>query len=103
MCNYAVAHFEFDDCAIDLLLNLIHPILAFAKRPLEGQIIFEFVDCPKLAEAFSATGIFTIASREELNRPLLQEMWKDLTLAEQKSVRYFRPKRVGDLIFNYWD
>jgi hypothetical protein len=89
--------------AIAVLVNYIRPIIAFAKWPAEGQIISEYIDCPKLAEAFLEVGQYTIPSSEELNRPLLREMVKRLAPAEQKSVRYFRPERVGDVVFNNWD
>ena len=50
VCSFAVASFEFSDGQhVALLLNVVYPVIAFAKCPVEGQIIFEYVDCPKLA------------------------------------------------------
>jgi hypothetical protein len=103
MRNYAAAHFVSSDRSISCLLNLIFPILAFVNFPNEGQIVFEYTDAPNLSKAFSDFGICTIPSAEELNRPLIQDMWTELAAAEQKRIRYFRPKRVGDVIFNFWD
>jgi hypothetical protein len=101
--NYAMARIQFSDNVVVVLVNSIRPIIAFAKCPAEGQITFEYIDCPKLADAFLAVGEYAIATSEELNRPLLREMCKNLASAELKRVRYFRPKRVGDVVFNYWD
>jgi hypothetical protein len=103
ICNFAVANFELSDAALALLLNVIHPIVAFAKPPIEGQVIFDYVDCPKLAEAFRSFGPYSIANSAELSQQLVHDMCKDLAPAEIKSVRYFRPSRVGEVIFNYWD
>lgn len=103
ICNYAIARFEFSDAAVAVLLNVAYPILAFAKCPKEGQIVFEYIDSPKLAEVFRTLGEYSVATSEELNRPLVRGMCNDLAPWEQKRVRYFRPKRVGDVIFNYWD
>ena len=70
---------------------------------MEGQITFEYIDCPQLASAFLEVGEYTIATSEELNRPLVREVCKNLSAWERERVRYYRPRRVGDVIFNYWD
>ena len=103
VCNYAIARFEFPDSTVAVLLNAVHSVVAFAKWPAEGQGAFEYIDHPRLADAFQALGDYVIAPSEELNRPLVREMCKDLAPTEKKRVRYFRPSRVGDVIFNYWD
>ncbi len=105
--NYAVARIRFSDNNVVLVLvlvNQVRPIVAFAKAPsVEWQITFEFIDCAKLADAFLEVAEYIIAASEELNRPLLREMCKDLAPREKQGVRYYRPARVGDVIFNYWD
>lgn len=101
--NYSMAHFQFSDTVVAVLVNRIRPIIAFAKWPVGGQIIFEYIDCPILADAFLSVGEYTIATSEELDRPLLREMCSELSPWEQEQVRYFRPRRVGEVIFNYWD
>jgi hypothetical protein len=78
-CNYAMARFEFSDTPLAVLLNVVHPIVAFAKWPGEGQLIFEYIDCPRLAEEFRIFGQYTVATSEDLNRPLLRDMCKDLS------------------------
>jgi hypothetical protein len=103
VCNFAVAYFEVSDTVVALLLNVVYPVIAFANCPVEGQIIFEYVDCQKLAEEFRSLGEYTIATCSELNQPLVRELWKDLSPVEAKRIRYFRPARIGDVIFNYWD
>jgi hypothetical protein len=101
--NFAMAHIQFSDCVVAVLLNSVRPILAFAKCPAEGQIVFEYIDHPRLAEAFLALSEYTIAAKAEMDMPLVQAMCKKLAPSEQKRVRYFRPARLGDVIFNHWD
>jgi len=103
VCSYALARLEFSESIIAVILNLFYPIIAYAKCPKEGQTILEFIDCQKLTEIFSTFDKYWIATSEELNHPLGREMCANLSAAELKRVRYFRPKRVGDVIFNYWD
>jgi hypothetical protein len=102
-CNYAIARFEFPDSTVAALLNAVHPILAFANWPADSEFALEYIDCPKLAEAFQALGGYQVATSEELNQPLVREMCNGLTATEQDHIRYFRPRRFGDVIFNYWD
>lgn len=101
--NYAMARIVFSNGVVAVFVNSVRPIIAFATDPAEGQIAFEYIDCPKLAEAFLAFGEYTIATSDELKTPLLREMWKKLAPAEQKRVQYFRPRTVGEVLFNYWD
>jgi hypothetical protein len=102
-CNYALARFVFSDSAVVALLNEVYPVLAFANCPLEWEVLFAYVDSPNLAEVFATYGQYTVVSSEELNCALTLDMCKDLSPSELKRVRYFRPQRVGDVIFNYWD
>jgi hypothetical protein len=100
--NYSMAVIGFSDVSIAVLLNKLYPILGFAKPPTDGQIDFEYINSP-LADFFKTQGTYNVAGAEELNRPLLRELCKDLTPNELKQVRYFRPTSVGAVVFNYWD
>jgi hypothetical protein len=102
-CNYALAVFDFSDTSVAVLLNEVFPLLAFAVPPAEGQVLLEFVDFPKLAAEFERWGNYTILQAVELLEPLTREMYQELAPMEQKTIRYFRPQRVGDVIYNCWD
>jgi hypothetical protein len=101
--NFTIARFDFSNSTVAVLLNVIHPIVGFANWPTESQILFEYIDHQRLAEVFGTLGNYTVATCKELNQPLLREMCRELTPTELKQVRYFRPERVGDVVFNYWD
>jgi len=102
-CNYAIAFFKFSDSAVAVLLNAVYPIIAFATWPTGHEVHFNYIDHPKLAEAFRELGDYVIAHGDEVNQPLLRNMCKELTPTERKSIAYFRSRRVGDVIFNQWD
>ena len=101
-CNYALAVFTRHDLTIAAALNGVFPLLAFAIPPTEGQVVLDFADCPELGIAFEQFG-YKVLPAVELARPLTHEMWQGLAPHERKDVRYFRPERVGDVIYNYWD
>ena len=101
-CNYALAVFTRHKETIAVVLNGVFPFLAFVIPPAEGQIELDFADCPELGTAFEQLG-YKVLPAVELARPLAREMWQGLAPHEQKDVRYFRPRRVGDVIYNYWD
>ena len=101
-CNYALAVFTRRKETIAAVLNGVFPLLAFVIPPTDGQLELDFIDCPGLGTAFEQLG-YKVQLAVELRRPLTQEMWQGLAPHEQKDVRYFRPRRVGDVIYNYWD
>jgi hypothetical protein len=101
-CNYAAAVFARREEAIAAALNGVFPLLAFAVPPADGQFDLDFTDCPELGTAFEQLG-YTVLPSAELVAPLTHEMWRGLAPHEHKDIRYFRPRRVGDVIYNCWD
>jgi hypothetical protein len=102
-CNYALALIELRDKTVAVVLNEVFPMLAFAVPPTDGQARLDFADCPDLAVEFERLGSYTRLTAEYLNQPLTSEMCGELAVHELKHVRYFRPPRVGDVVFNHWD
>jgi hypothetical protein len=102
-CNYALALIGLHEETVAVLLNGVLPLLAFAVPPADGQIRLHFIDRLELAAEFERLGGYTVLSATNLNQPLLREMCRELAPHEQKRVKYFRPQRVGDVVFNHWD
>lgn len=75
---------------------------AGVRHPADGQVDLDFVDCPELGAAFERLG-YTVMPAAELARPLTQESLQGLASHELNQVRYFRPRRVGGVIYNLWD
>ncbi|KGM45228.1 hypothetical protein P9D43_22580 [Neobacillus niacini] len=90
-----------------ILLNEHYPYLAFASVVEFGKI--NFIDVPELKQFRS---LYKVLSVRELNEPLvlnpnskegILQNENDLNSAELEQVAYWKPKRIGEVIFNYWD
>jgi hypothetical protein len=87
---------------VRVLCNAHYPIVVFATRAThEGDMRLEFSDCPELAEALGVG--FSIITRQEACAGVTDELVAELGEAELLQMRYWRPQRIGDVIFNYWD
>lgn len=83
---------------IYILLNAHNPLLAFASIVQFDQI--KFIDDSLLYDLFRP--YYQILNTEELNKPLSQfenELYSD----KLKQVAFWKPNRIGDIIFNHWD
>lgn len=90
-----------------ILLNKHYPYLAFASVVEYGKI--NFIDVPELKQLRS---LYKVLRVEELNEPLvlnpdskegILQKENDLNRAELEQVAYWKPNRIGEVIFNYWD
>jgi hypothetical protein len=81
------------------LLNLI----AFVQVT-DGHVRppLAFTERPSLAQIFAENG-FQVLSAAELRHPLAVSDLSELTAAEHKQIRYWKPATAGELLFNYWD
>lgn len=91
-----------------ILLNEYYPYLGFASV-VEFENI-KFIDVPDLSREFSS--FYKVLSVNELHKPLVikQNSEKiiiqndnDLNSAELEQVAFWKPERIGEVIFNYWD
>jgi hypothetical protein len=85
------------------LLHSHLPVIAFAATPIIAGVPLQFLDCLELARAFSNFGMYEVTSASELERPFSQDDLIDLSDAELAQVKYWKPRRIGDVAFNYWD
>lgn len=101
--NYAISTFVVTRQTIDLLINLHHPVIAFAEAgpiPLD-QIRFR--DCLELAWAFREFGNYQLGPAIYWESKVTAESLCDLSDAELSQVAYWKPQRLGDIVFNLWD
>jgi len=102
--NFHEASVSWNDGAgkARVLCNAHHPIVAFASPVTgEGDTRIEFVDCPELASAFDAG--FHILNHKEASAAISPEALVQLSEAELVQMRYWDPRTIGDLVFNFWD
>ena len=87
---------------VRVVCNAHHPIVAFTALPAyDRETRLRFVDCPELAEALS--GEYSIVSGSDACAAVSAELIAELGEAELIQLRYWKPQRIGDVIFNYWD
>jgi hypothetical protein len=96
--NFFNAEVTYQNKKLHILLNAHYPYVAFAANVDFHQITF--IDQPQLAGLFNA--YYQILSTEELNK---QHILKDSKLdsSELSQIAYWKPERIGDIIFNCWD
>ncbi|MEL7167979.1 MAG: hypothetical protein AAGN64_01385 [Bacteroidota bacterium] len=113
--NFHAGFVEFDrDRRQAILCNLQASFVCFSsydalvfdgshtdRYPLRGAP--EFEDCPELAATLTRYHPYTILSAELLNTRPTAEHLVHLGKAELKQFRYWKPDRLGDVIFNRWD
>ena len=102
--NFHEATLSFPDHPeqVRVLCNAHYPIVAFcrpAARP--GDVKPEYIDCPELAAQLR--GAFTVLNAAEAGAAVSSEWTANLGEAELDQMRYWKPQRIGDVIFNYWD
>ncbi|QIZ09381.1 hypothetical protein HFZ78_24075 [Priestia megaterium] len=91
-----------------ILLNAYYPFLAFASVVNFGEI--KFIDEPQLHKEFSP--FYSVLDTKELNGKVIIKLGSkkciiqnenDLNSAELEQLAYWKPERIGDVIFNHWD
>lgn len=91
-----------------ILLNAHYPLLAFASVVSYGKI--DFFDEPHLNKELSP--FYIVLRKEELNESIIInsdskkftiQNENELNSAELKQLAYWKPERIGDVIFNHWD
>jgi hypothetical protein len=103
-CNFHEARFLFEHDAVSVraLCNAHFPIVAFAEPPLdECDLRLQFIDCPSLGEVFLEE--FSVLSKAEACACVTPESVAELGDAEQREFSYWKPQRLGEIIFNCWD
>lgn len=91
---------------IYILLNQYYPYLAFASD-LNGKITF--IDQPELSEQFSA--FYNVLDKQVLNGAVLLKLGSKMILqndnelnrTELDQIAYWRPERIGEIIYNFGD
>jgi hypothetical protein len=86
-----------------VLCNTILPLIGFAQSGAPGYFQPEFRDASVLAAAFAEVGGFEVLRAKFLESYPTAELLADLSAVELEQVRYWRPQRIGDIVFNHWD
>jgi hypothetical protein len=108
--NFVMAVLDLPNRPLAILMNHHFPIIGLAVAPQDGNIgLPHFVEhgandgSSTIAEYFQAAGKYQVLNRADLEQPLCERDLALLAPAEAMQIRYWRPYRVGDVIFNFWD
>ena len=88
---------------LTVLCNATHPYLAFVAPGAFGFTALEFIAPVSLASAFASMTEFQPLDAVWLGAELRADLLVDLASAELEQVKYWKPQRIGDLVFNCWD
>ena len=99
--SYLSAVLDSGDASIAVLCNRVHPYLGF----VQGEALPIVAHGPAfLSYNGSSDWIgFSLLDAAFLNADLTSEMLGALAPCELRQIRYWKPARVGDVIFNFWD
>lgn len=102
--NFAMAVIGLAAGPIAILLNCHFPIIGFAIPPdNRDSSPLRFVDCEMLANVLNQTRGYEVVSRNELERVVEPCELRRLLPVEIEQAEYWKPQRVGDVVFNFWD
>ncbi|MCY2992182.1 MAG: hypothetical protein NTY19_30515 [Planctomycetota bacterium] len=101
--SFGLAVLQLRNQTIAVLLNDHYPVIAHAGPPADGDLQLRFVDAPDLATVFRACSVCEVLESCDLTVPLTPEACRHLARPELKQVDCWKPRRVGDLIFNFGD
>jgi hypothetical protein len=106
--NFYKAELDLNDESIFILLNSSYPIVAFASSVEYFNIKFVDHSLSSVVDAFSYG--FRVATAKELNeclaideRTLTVLNENSLNKSEMRQIFYWKPKSVGEIVFNFWD
>lgn len=93
---------------LHILFNKYYPMVAFASNLEYGSVTF--IDNSALSERFCS--YYQVLSCKELNKPVsiklgaktcLLQNENELSQVELEQVAYWKPRTIGEIVFNQWD
>jgi hypothetical protein len=101
--NFVSLVLELAERRVAVLLNAHYPVVGFAEPPRESERRLRFVDIPKLVEVFRNLGVYQVLEASDLEGSATGVDSSHLGPAGLEQIRDWKPARVGDLDFNFWD
>lgn len=96
--SYYQANITYEGRTIYVLLNRFYPLIGFSST---NPLVYTFIDEPVLAKMFSP--LYQVIPAEELNEVLDIAKQPYLNKADRQEISSWNPRRVGEVIFNFWD
>jgi hypothetical protein len=99
--NYHRVILRLRDDAIAVLCNAHVPWIAFAEA--SDDVALRFREATALASRIKDALPCEVVSLSSLEALPDAELLANLGAVEREQIRYWRPQRLGDIIFNFWD
>ena len=96
--NFYFAKLSRHDHSVFILQNIHYPCIAFARRDNFDRFIL--TSRPEWLQLSEGSGRFL--SPDELNQDW-RGLCEELSSEELGQIRYWKPRTVGEIIFNTWD
>ena len=103
VANFTGLTLDLPGGRVAVLINLHHPIVAFAEAGEFDEGRIRFIDAPALARHLDAGGGYLVLAAQEAASPVGEASCRLLARAELTQVRYWRPRCIGEVAFNRWD
>ncbi len=99
--NFHQTEIQIGERSIAIICNRSFPVVAFVRTPVEMDEVHP-IDLVEFVDPVRDFG-FDVATPVELNRPIAPSDLEVLGDRELEQVKYWKPKRIGQLVFNWWD
>ena len=101
--NFHSVTMEMTGTKLSIICNRYYSLVAYIEPLQPGECVLRFLDVIVLTESFRTDGSFEVLTNEFLSSPIEGSVLSQLDSAEMEQVRYWNPKRIGEVIFNFWD
>ena len=74
---------------------------AFTKKYNSSNLLFDFINNSKLSKLLKSQYRISVLTKEKLNSLATPPLggWG----AKENDIKYWKPKTLGEVLFNYWD
>ncbi len=95
-----------------VLCNMHYPIIALSDGfhysyesddERCGYYWDRFIEIPSIIELVEKISGFKCLTAEEFNQPVTGECIRDLWGSELNQIKYWKPKTISEILFNFWD
>jgi len=104
--NYheATISYDFGRKVVRILCSACYPVIAFAL-PRESRETgrINFTDCPMLANVIGEKLDCAVLFASDAHRQPAPSVTDALDENELRYLAYWKPQRIGDVVFNQWD
>lgn len=101
--NYFSCQLAYNGQTISVLCNTVYPVVGFCIADNPNKIPREFLSIEEMEHHLIGLRNYAIASPDFLNAPVTSHAIEDLSVQELSQINYWRPKKINEIVFNYWD